>query len=345
MGFFKTFGENPSGKRLSEIEKSENYKNNTFRNFSETRLMADNSSMIKNLWKFLNKPKNTAPSKRLPSVKTDLKSIKPGNPVIVWFGHSSYFIRINGKNILVDPVFSGNASPFSFGAKSFDGSDVYTVDDFPDIDLLILTHDHYDHLDNRTVLKLKQKVKHIVTSLGVGSHLLYWGFSENDITELDWWKSKKISDFIEITTAPARHFSGRSLVRNKTLWSSFILKSGNYKIYIGGDSGYDTHFKEIGEKYGPFDIAILESGQYNEQWPDIHMMPENTVQAAVDLKANVLLPVHWGKFSLALHPWDEPVKRVLERANELNVKVTTPLIGEPVILDQSYPSSPWWAGL
>jgi L-ascorbate metabolism protein UlaG (beta-lactamase superfamily) len=345
MGLFKTFGENPSGKRLMEIEKSKNYKNNAFQNLSETRLMADNSSMLKNLWKFMNKPKNTAPPKPLPSIKTDLKSLKPDKPVIIWFGHSSYFIRINRKNILVDPVFSGNASPFSFAAKSFAGTDVYTVDDFPVIDWLILTHDHYDHLDSRTVLKLKQKVNHIITSMGVGSHLLYWGFDENSITELDWWDSKEINADIEINTVPARHFSGRSLVRNKTLWSSFILNSGNYKIFIGGDSGYDTHFKTIGEKYGPFDIAMLESGQYNKQWPDIHMMPEDTVQASIDLGAKLLLPVHWAKFALGLHPWDEPIKRVLKKAKELQVKVATPLIGEPVILDHPCPDKEWWTSL
>jgi len=145
-----------------------------------------------------------------------------------------------------------------------------------------------------------------------------------------------------LTAAPARHFSGRTFRRNKTLWSSFILETGGYKIYIGGDSGYDAHFKTIGEKYGPFDIAVLESGQYNQQWPDIHMMPEETVQASVDLKAKWLLPAHWSKFALSLHPWDEPVKRILAKAAELNVHVTTPMIGEPVILNRSYPDKKWW---
>jgi len=345
MGLFKTFGENPSGTRLSDIEKSHNYKDRFFHNLSLTRLMADNSSLVKNLWKFMNKPKATIPPKPLPSVQTDLKTIQSRNPVIVWFGHSSYFIRINGKNILVDPVFSGNASPFTFGAKSFAGTDVYNVEDFPEIDILILTHDHYDHLDSKTILKLKPKVKHIVTSLGVGSHLIYWGFNENSFTEFDWWDHKMIDGDIDIIAVPARHFSGRSLVRNKTLWSSFILISGGYRIFIGGDSGYDSHFRLIGEKYGPFDIALLESGQYNEQWPDIHMMPENTVQASRDLKASVLMPVHWGKFALGLHPWDEPVKRVLQKAKDLQVKVVTPLIGEPVILGETYPDKQWWNAL
>ena len=198
--------------------------------------------------------------------------------------------------------------------KAFDGSDIYTVDDFPEIDFLILTHDHYDHLDYKTIKKLKPKVKTIYCSLGLSSHLIYWGFNENIITEMDWWQTNKMADDMTLTAAPARHFSGRGLKRYKTLWSSFILKTSSYNLYLGGDSGYDSHFKEIGEKYGPFDIAILESGQYNTAWPLIHMMPEQTVQAALDLKAKVLLPVHWGKFTLAMHPWNEPVQRVLKAA-------------------------------
>ncbi|MEI9809385.1 MAG: MBL fold metallo-hydrolase [Bacteroidota bacterium] len=152
----------------------------------------------------------------------------------------------------------------------------------------------------------------------------------------------QVFDNIHLTAAPARHFSGRSFTRNKTLWSSFILKSGSYTIYMGGDSGYGEHFKVIGEKYGPFDIAMLETGQYGNQWPYIHMLPEEVVQACIDLRAKVLLPVHWGKFALAMHPWDEPVKRVVAKANELNVKVTTPLIGQPVVLDDAYPAAQWW---
>ena len=345
MGLFKSFGENPSGTRQSLVQKSPNYKGSNFQNISETVLMAENGSMLKTAWKFFNKPKNTAPSSPLPSVKTDLKTLSSDQPVIVWFGHSSYFIRINNKNILVDPVLSGSASPFSFGAKSFAGSDVYTADDFPEIDILILTHDHYDHLDNRTVSKFKAKTKNICASLGVGSHLTFWGFDEKNITELDWWQGKQFPGSIELTAAPARHFSGRSFNRNQTLWSSFILTAPGYRLYLGGDSGYDSHFKTIGEKFGPFDIAILESGQYNVQWPHIHMMPEETVQASIDLKAKVLLPVHWSKFALALHPWSEPVERVLAKAKELDVKVTTPLIGEPVILNHSYPDKKWWVGI
>lgn len=344
MAIFKTFGKTPSGKDLEKIVVSGNYKDGNFRNISPTKMLTKNASYIRMTWRFLNKPRNTAPPKPLPSIKTDLRSLKQDKPVIVWFGHSSYFICINGKNILVDPVLSGYASPFSFTGKSFKGADIYSTADFPEIDILLLTHDHYDHLDYNTLLKLKPNVKTICTSLGVGSHLRYWGMDPAIITELDWWESKELATGIQVTAAPARHFSGRLFTRDKALWSSFILQSGDYRIYIGGDSGYGTHFKDIGEKYGPFDIALLEAGQYNEDWPDIHMMPEETVQASVDLKTKVLMAVHWGKFAIAFHPWDEPIKRVVAKAAELNVQLTTPMIGEPVVLNHSYPVKNWWEG-
>lgn len=342
MGLFKAFGKNPSGKRLESIQRSANFKNGVFENLSATEMMVHGVSYMRMTWRFFNKPKDTMPSRPLPSIKTGLHSINTDQPVIIWFGHSSYFIRTGGKNILVDPVLSGHASPFSFGGKSFPGTDIYTAADLPQIDLLLLTHDHYDHLDHRTILNLKNKVKSIHCSLGVGSHLIYWGIEENLIEEFDWWDNKKIDENTELIAAPARHFSGRTMARNKTLWSSYILKSAGYTIYIGSDSGYDNHFKTIGEKHGPVDIAILETGQYNEDWPLIHMMPEQAVQAAIDLNARLLMPVHWGKFALAFHAWDDPVKRVVAKAKELNVAVTTPMIGEPVVLGDMPPGAEWW---
>ncbi|MEP7318277.1 MAG: MBL fold metallo-hydrolase [Panacibacter sp.] len=340
----RIFGSNPKGKHLERLKQSVNYKERGFNNLSVTPVTAKDSSYIKMARDYFNRSKNTAPPFVLPSVKTDLKNIQSAEPMIVWFGHSSYFIRINNKTFLIDPVFSGNASPFSFMVKSFAGSDIYTPGDFPDIDFLIITHDHYDHMDYKTILQLQPRVGKVYCSLGVGSHLAFWGFAENKITEMDWWQTKNIDAEMSLTAAPGRHFSGRGIERGKTLWSSFILKTNGYNLFLGGDSGYDEHFKEIGKKFGPFDIAILESGQYNTSWPYIHMMPEETVQATVDLNAKVLLPVHWSKFTLALHEWNDPVKRVLKKASELNVKVTTPMIGEPVIINVSYPDKHWWNG-
>ena len=338
----KATGKPPCGKHLEKLKRSPNYKKNAFQNLSDTPMKPDDISYWKMTREFFKKHPDRLPSASIPSVKTDLTKLNSSKPVIVWFGHSSYFIRIENKNFLIDPVFSGNASPFSFMIKAFPGSDIYKPEDMPAIDYLILTHDHYDHLDFKTVRKLRNKVNKIYCSLGVGSHLKYWGFDVNRITEMDWWDLILLEENISLTAAPARHFSGRGVKRGQTLWSSFILKTCEHNLYLGGDSGYDSHFKEIGNKYGPFDISILEAGQYNTMWPYIHMMPEETVQAAVDLKAKSLLPVHWGKFTLALHAWDEPIKRVIEKARSLNIKVHTPKIGQPHIIDDSHLTENWW---
>jgi L-ascorbate metabolism protein UlaG (beta-lactamase superfamily) len=344
--FTKTavFGADPTGERLARIEKSPNYKNGAFQNLSETPVQSKDFSVLKTAWKFFNPPKTTTPPATLPSVKTDLKNLSSDQPVLVWFGHSSYFIRIDGKNILVDPVFSGNAGPVTFLTKNFLGSNIYSANDFPELDLVLITHDHYDHLDYKTILELKSKTKLFCTSLGVGAHLERWGVAPEKIVEFDWWESRQVEG-MELTAAPARHFSGRGFGRYKSLWSSFVLKTTTYSLYLGGDSGYDTHFKTIGEKYGPFDLALLECGQYNEGWPLIHMMPEQTVQASIDLRAKVLMPVHWSKFQLSLHTWKEPIERVSRAAEEKRVTLTTPMIGQPVTIGKNYPNEKWWEKL
>lgn len=337
----KALGKKPGGKYLEKIKQSANYSNGAFQNISKTEVMSPDVSYLK-VFKdyFFGVPKDVKPLQSIPYVRTDLKNIEETKPVIVWFGHSSYLLKINGKTILVDPVLSGSASPFSFMVKAFKGADEYKSEHFPEIDILILTHDHYDHLDFKTIKQLQSKVKHICCSLGLASHLQHWGI-KTSYTEFDWWDSAIVAD-IEITAAPARHFTGRGLKRAQTLWSSFIVKAGEYNIYIGGDSGYDAHFKTIGEMYGPFDIAFLESGQYNTSWRNIHMMPEETVQASVDLRAKVLMPVHWAKFSLALHSWNEPIKRVMKKAAELQVTVIVPQIGEKVLLGDPFEIKEWW---
>lgn len=338
---FKTTGKLPSGKHLEQLKKSPNYKKGAFQNLSPTQMKPDEVSYWKMSKEFFKKHPEVKPAVKLPFVKTDLTQLN-NEPVIIWFGHSSYLLRINNKNFLIDPVFSGNAAPLSFMIKAFKGSNEYKVEDMPAIDYLILTHDHYDHLDFKTIRKLKNKVSNIICSLGISSHLKHWGIDKKIITELDWWESTQLDTDIELTAAPARHFSGRGLKRGQTLWSSFILKTATHNLYLGGDSGYDKHFKEIGNKYGPFDLAILETGQYNTMWPLIHMMPEETVQAAIDLKAKALLPVHWGKFSLAMHPWNEPIKRVIAKAATIDLKVHTPMIGEPLFLNRDFESKNWW---
>ncbi|MES1249049.1 MAG: MBL fold metallo-hydrolase [Chitinophaga rupis] len=351
MTLFPVFGRTPSGNRLHRIQQSPHYKNGSFQNEIPTPVMLKDTSMIKMLNEYRNRPVNIRPNHPLPSVKTDLGALPSDKPVIVWFGHSSYLLKIKGITILVDPVFSGNASPVSFFAKAFPGSDVYGVSDLPEIDAVVLTHDHYDHLDYKTILALAPRTHHFYTSLGVGAHLESWGIPPEKITELDWWETTEGRPGItkgqgdssaSLTATPARHFSGRGIRRGRTLWSSFVLKIAGYSIFLGGDSGYGEHFKAIGNRYGPFDLAILEAGQYGKNWPYIHMLPEQTVMAAKDLQANILLPVHWAKFTLALHPWNEPIQRILSAAAASGLPVASPRIGEPVVLGEPLPQTRWW---
>jgi len=338
------FGSPPSNARLERIKKSSNYKDGVFKNLSPTPVMADDASYVDMIKKQFSGDSAREPSQSIPSIKRDLTVILSEKPVITWFGHSTYLIQTGGKTILIDPVFSMSTSPVQFvGNKKYQGTEVYSPADFPGIDYLILTHDHYDHLDYQTTLDMKSKVKSYYMPLGVGSHLESWGIETNKLNELDWWQEIDLEPGYKLVCLPARHFSGRSVTdRGKTLWASYLLITPTHKIYIGGDSGYDTHFKQIADKYGAVDIAFLESGQYNAYWPFIHMMPEETVKASKDLQAKVLLPVHWGKYTLALHPWDEPIKRLMIEAHKQNVTVATPMIGEPVVLDSILPHSRWW---
>lgn len=341
------FGKMPSGARLEKIEESPNYKDGQFINQSITPDLAEGVSyytVMKDF--FFNKSKRNKPAQPLPSQKVDLLHLDPAENVLVWFGHSSYFMQVDGKTILADPVFSGSASPVSFTTNAFAGSDAYTVDDLPPIDYLFISHDHWDHMDYETLLKLKPKVKKIITGLGTGEHLEYWGFDTAMIEEKDWNQEIELGDGFKINTAPARHFSGRGLKRNRAMWMSFVLTTPTMKIYLGGDSGYDKHFKAIGDEFGPFDLVLLECGQYNEYWKYIHMMPEQVVQAATDLKAKRLMPVHWAKFSLGLHDWDEPINRVTAAAALHKMPLVTPMIGEKVNLNKTdIVFKKWWEGL
>ncbi len=339
-----SFGRLPSGDRLERVKVSPQYKNGSFQNQSPTPSFTGGANLLTVVKDFFfGKHEHKRPDEPISIIKRPLEAQVGSVPELTWFGHSSYLLQLNKLNVLVDPVFSERTSPVQYaGTKAFPGTSSYTVDDMPPIDVLLITHDHYDHLDYESIKKLKDKVGIIVTSLGVGAHLERWGVPAAKIRELDWWENTLISDGITFTAAPARHFSGRGFKRNQTLWSSFILEAGAYRIYLGGDSGYDQHFAEIGKRFGPFDLAILEDGQYNIYWAHIHMMPEETAQAAIDLRAKVLLPVHWGKFALATHPWNESIQRVTRKASTLNLKVITPRIGERVVLNDEQTYTAWW---
>lgn len=338
----KPFGKSPSGKRLERIERSPQYRDGKFQNASETPMMTGDNAMWESMTEFF-ASKNTEPPKPIPSVKINLKALPDSVPTLVWFGHSGYLLHIEGLNILVDPIFAESIAPVPWFMKSYAGTSVYSVEDLPPLDAVIITHDHYDHLNYETIIKISTKTKHFYTTLGVGEHLAYWGVPESAITELDWWESAALREGMTITAAPARHFSGRGIINNKTLWASFVFKTARTSLYIGGDSGYDTHFKTLGEKFGPFDLVMLECGQYNKKWALIHLMPEETVQASLDLKAKALLPMHWGRFTLASHTWDEPINRLQKEADVRGLQLCTPLIGEAVALrGASYPNKQWW---
>ena len=291
------FGWLPSGTSLGRIHASPNYKDGQFRNVEPNALDYNMSwskfvSIIKALRTVL-----TGQRCVIPSVKTDLTKLKANEDVLVWFGHSSYFIQIDGVKILVDPVFSEVSSPVPFFPRALPGSNAYKPQDMPEIDYLIITHDHWDHLDYETVKRLK--VAAVICPLGVSAHLERWVFK--NIIEMDWHESVELDRGLRIHCLPSKHFSGRSFYRNKTLWASFLLEASlsRFKIFIGGDGGYSGRFAEFGKKFGNVDIAILENGQYNENWQSIHMHPEETLRAAEDLRAKALLPVHFAKFTLA----------------------------------------------
>lgn len=324
------------------IKQSEHFRDGMFQNLSFTPMKPDDVTYYRMLKETFQRPADVRPPAPLQTVKTNLKTLYSEQPVIVWFGHSSYLLHVKGFNILVDPVFSGSASPVSFMIKAFPGADAYTPADMPPIDLMIITHNHYDHLDKRTLAQLRPHTKIIYTALGVGRDLHSCLEKNGNIVEMDWWETQEVTKDVVLTATPARHFSGRGLKRGGSLWASFVLEIAGYKFFIGGDSGYDTHFKAIGDKYGPFDLVILECGQYNDNWPFIHMKPEETVQAAIDLKGKVLLPVHWAKFALANHPWNDSAKRVTASALQRGLPVTTPRIGEPVPVGGPYPQDHWW---
>ena len=317
-------------------------KNGVFQNISPTSMKPDDVSYFKMLADAFRKPKNVKPSGILPSIKTDLFHLNTTKPTVVWFGHSSYLIHYNGINILVDPVFCGHASPFSFMISAFEGADVYGVEDMPEIDYLILTHNHYDHFDVKSIKLLQSKIKNCCVPKGMQQKISDLLSKDTPVFELDWMNSINPTKDIRLTATPSRHFSGRGLKRNGTLWNSYVLELFSFKIFLGGDGGYDFHFKEIGKEFDAFDLAILECGQYNTSWPLIHTTPEETIQAGLDLNTSLLLPVHWAKFALANHPWDEPIKRAKQAANAASLALTTPMIGEPIVLTENFPQSEWW---
>lgn len=341
----KVFGGVPKGKRLKRIRQSKLYKKGQFQNISHTPSITEGYKMSKVTYDFFLGKKDPLlkPLKDIPSIHTNLKAMDKNTDVFIWLGHSSYYFQTDGVSFLVDPVLSLYGSPFKYFNKAFKGSDIFTPDDLPDLDYLVITHDHFDHLDYPTVKSIKDRTGAVILPLGVGAHFERWGFGENKLIEEEWGAEVTLKNDIKIVFTPARHFSGRRIRQNDTLWSSYVLKTPTKKIFLGGDSGYDTHFKAIGDQYGPFDYAILENGQYGEAWRYIHTLPEDVIQAGIDLNAKRIIPVHAAKFALALHPWNEPLQKITSLGKAKGLHILTPMIGEAVDLNQSEQQfTAWW---
>ncbi|WP_447642709.1 MULTISPECIES: MBL fold metallo-hydrolase [Chitinophagaceae] len=332
----------PDKNRRYYFQTLSNYKEDQFLNQSHTPSLTEGTSMTGTMLEMLKKHDNRIPENPVPHIQTDLLHLHPDESILVWFGHSSYFMQLEGKTVLADPVFSGYASPFRSMVKSFSGADNYDVEQLPYIDFLFISHDHWDHLDFQTMEKLKTKTGKVICGLGVGQHFEYWGWDRRRILEKNWYESVVLENGFVVTLEPGRHFSGRGLKRNVSLWIAFVLQTSSRSLFLGGDSGYDVHFKNIGDKYGGFDLAILECGQYDKRWAYIHMQPEQTLQAAKDLHAKCLFPVHHSKFALANHAWNEPLDRITALATKEMFPIITPQIGEKIDLNHLSTSFPYW---
>ena len=260
-----------------------------------------------------------------------------------WLGHSSLLMQIHGMNILIDPVFSNRASPGSFIGPSRYSDLPITACDLPNIDIVVISHDHYDHLDYNTIKEIDSKVELYVVPLGVENHLERWGVDGKKIINMAWWEEININGLM-IECTPARHYSSRNMIFDKfnTLWASWVFIDEYHKVYESGDSGFDTHFEDIHNKYGYFDLAFIEAGQYNNRWKDIHMTPEESVEAGKILGAKYIMPIHWGAYVLADHPWDDSASRFTIKAKEENIQYITPMVGETIRYTDNMNTNNWW---
>lgn len=327
-------GTKPSKEREIIFKNSKNY------NIKEEEFTNRTPGIMDEMWKrtmnlkffynyFTEDVENLTPSERIPEEKPDLNEFlnKSSKIKVIWLGHSSILLNIDGIIILIDPVFSDAASPICFINSRFQ-KPVISLNELPQINYIIISHDHYDHLDMNTIKYFTDKNVNFITPLGVGSHLEYWGITSNRIIEKDWWEEQIFED-IKFIATPSQHFSGRGVFDGKkTLWASWIIESKKHKVYFSGDSGYDIHFKQIGEKYGPFDVAFIESGQYNKNWPEGHLSPDEGVKVYKDLKSKVYFPIHWGMFALARHSWNDPINQLKTLSEKHNIDLVVAKLGQ-----------------
>lgn len=330
-------GDNP----LNKIKTSPQYKDGKFTN-PRTLNMSPSFGMIK---KYLFGKEQRSPEETLPQNQIDLNLLESTDSSylkVTNAGHSSLLIHMDGYRILTDPVYEAKISPV--GPTRFNKDIPIDPTQLKDIDVVVISHNHYDHLNKYSIQTIHEEVARFIVPLGVGAQLEKWGVSREKITELDWWESFDYDEQLTITSTPSQHFSGRGITdRNKTLWTSYVVATLDHNIYFSGDSGYFDGFKTIGDKYGPFDIAFMECGAYNKEWADVHMFPEQTVQASMDLKAHFVWPIHWGTFNLALHDWFDPMKRVTIAAEANGIRLLTPIFGQVVEYPGRMQTDKWWA--
>ena len=342
-----TFGGNPTKEQKEYYKQVDNYVNGKFVNEIPTSLKMNLSEQMSMMKEFFAGAKGRNPDGAIPASKVDWDKIKSEKDSLIWLGHSTFLLSIDNKKILLDPMFSPVASPVSFvGSKRYKYSEdmIQIIDEMPTIDAVFISHDHYDHLDYQSITKLQSKVEHFFVPLGVSAHLIRWGVPKEKITELNWWDEM---DYKGLTVALtlSLHYSGRSLFNaNSTLWGGCVILGKNTRLYYSGDGGYGSHFEEIGKKYGPFDITLIDGGQYDKRWSWVHMTPEEAVQANLDVNGKNMILAHSGAFSLAFHGWNEPIERAINAAKEKEVNLIAPEIGQTVQLDSELhiPISPWW---
>lgn len=338
------FGGEASKAQREDYANRSNYDGEIFYNLQETNMDMSSENMMETLGEFMEEGEDRAPKGPLPMLFPSRAQIHPDSAMkVIWFGHSAFLVVIDGKNILFDPMFGEVAAPHPWlGTPRYNPELPIDVEDLPAIDAVFFSHDHYDHLDHWSVIALKEKVQHWYVPLGVENHLIEWQIAADDITAMAWGENAE-QDGLQISFTPSRHFSGRGLTdRFATLWGSWVVQGKHEKLFFSGDGGYGEHFKAIGEQYGPFDLALMECGQYNDKWAEIHMMPEETAQAAKDVRSKVMMPIHWGQFTLSLHAWNDPVVRVTQAAETIQQKVITPKMGAVVQLSDDMVIDPWW---
>jgi len=328
-----------------ERKESVRYAGRKFDNLIPTSMAMGPATTIAVMIDFMKGGPRRQPKETLAAEPVDMaRFLNDERPQAIWFGHSTFLLRIEGKTLLVDPMLGRAPSPFpAIGGKRFSEQPPLAPKELPPLDAVLITHDHYDHLDYGTVRQIKDKVGRFFVPYGVRAHLVRWGVAPDKIEEMGWWDSVSWNG-LTLACTPARHFSGRRGVdRNATLWCSWAIRGRDTNVFCSGDSGYGPHFKEIGERFGPFDAALVECGQYDPRWEAIHMMPEMTVQAHLDVRAKLLIPIHWGAFTLAVHDWTDPVERAAAAARKLGVTMATPRIGQVLAFGAPEEAAqPWW---